>query len=79
MGLDQAITSLLDYGTLGIVVIILLVFLIRKDKQVNTLYVRLVEKAELDSAKYHELAAAQGDVLKELIEEIQELQDDKRA
>jgi len=78
MGIDQAIASLLDYGALGAAVVILLVFLIRKDRQVNALYVRLVEKAERDSAKYHELAAAQGEVLKELVEEIQELQDDNK-
>lgn len=73
MGMAAAFQSLMDYGVLGAAVVILIVMLIRKDRQVNTLYLRLVEKSEKDSQKYQELSSAQADVLRELAEEIQEL------
>lgn len=49
--------KLMEYGVLGIMVILLLVAYIRKDRQVGTLQDRLVAKAERDSEKYHELAS----------------------
>lgn len=73
MGIEVALQSLLEYGVLGAAVVILIIVVIRKDRQVNGLYIRLVEKSERDSEKYHELASAQSEVLKELAEEIQEL------
>lgn len=76
MGLDAVFQSFLEYGVLGAAVVLLVIFLIRKDKQVNALYIRLVEKSEKDANKYQELAAAQNEVLAELIEEIQEYRQD---
>ena len=76
MGLDAVFQSFLEYGVLGAAVVLLVIFLIRKDKQVNALYIRLVEKSERDASKYQELASAQNEVLTELIEEIQEYRQD---
>lgn len=63
---SKALYSLSEYGVLGIAVILLVMALIRKDRQVNALYIRLVEKAEKDASKYHQLADALNDTLKEL-------------
>lgn len=79
MGIDSALQSLLEQGVLGAAVVILIVFLIRKDRQVNALYVRLVEKAEKDAAKYHELATAMNETLSELVDEIEEMDKPNRT
>lgn len=60
-----------EYGVLGLCVIALTIALVRKDRQVNTLYIRLIEKAEKDATKYHELAEALDDTLKELIDAVE--------
>ena len=60
-----------EYGILGLSVIALTIALIRKDRQVNMLYIRLIEKAERDADKYHELAEALDETLKELIDAIE--------
>lgn len=60
-----------EYGVLGLCVIALAIALVRKDRQVNALYIRLIEKAEKDSTKYHELAAALDETLKELIDAVE--------
>lgn len=65
--------KMMEFGVLGVAVVILVIALVRKDKQVNSLYVRLVEKSERDSDKYHDLAAAQSDAVKELAGEIKEM------
>lgn len=66
----SALLALLEYGVLGIAVVLLIVAYIRKDRQVNALYIRLIEKAERDSDKYHELAEAMNDVLQELTDAV---------
>lgn len=71
--MEAAFQVLLEYGALGAVLIIMIIMMIHKDRQVNALYVRLVEKSERDSEKYHELSSAQSDMLRELAEEVQEL------
>lgn len=63
---STALFGLLEYGVLGIAVVLLVVAYFRKDRQVNALYVRLIEKAERDANKYHELGEALNDTLKEL-------------
>lgn len=65
--------SFAEYGVLGIAVIILALALVRKDRQVNALYDRLIEKSDKDSQKYHELAEALNDTLKELTEAVIEI------
>lgn len=72
MGLEVIFETFLQYGALGATTVLLIIFLIRKDRQVNALYVRLVEKSERDAAKYHDLAAAQNELMAELVEEIHE-------
>jgi len=67
---SKALFGLLEYGVLGIGVVLLAVAYIRKDRQVNALYIRLVEKAEKDANKYHELAEALNDTLQELADAI---------
>lgn len=71
--MESAFQSLMEYGALGVVLVIMIVMLIHKDRQVNALYIRLVEKSERDSEKYHELSSAQSEVIRELAEEVQEL------
>lgn len=78
MGIDAVFQSLLEYGVLGAAVVLLVLVVVRKDKQVNALYIRLVEKSERDAEKYQELAAAQSEVLAELVGEIQEYRQDVR-
>lgn len=78
MGLETVLQVFLDQGVLGAVVVLLVMALIRKDKQVNHLYIRLVEKSDKDAQKYHELAAAQNDVLNELAEEIHLVRDQQQ-
>jgi hypothetical protein len=63
--------GLVEYGVLGICVIGLTIALVRKDRQVNALYTRLIEKAEKDSVKYHELAEALNDTLQELVDAVE--------
>jgi len=60
-----------EYGVLGLCVIALTIALVRKDRQVNALYIRLIEKAEKDATKYHELAEALNDTLKELVDAVE--------
>jgi len=67
---SSALMGLLEYGILGIAVVLLIIALIRKDRQANTLYDRLVEKSERDSNKYHELAEALNETLQELTEAV---------
>lgn len=68
--ITTSLFGLLEYGVLGIAVVLLVVAYIRKDRQVNALYVRLIEKAERDSNKYHELAEALNDTLQELTDAV---------
>ena len=65
-----ALFKLTEYGVLGCAVILLVMALIRKDRQVNALYIRLVEKAEKDSNKYHQLAEALNDTMQELTDSL---------
>lgn len=65
---NQLIFSIAEYGVLGICVAALTYAVIKKDKQVNTLYLRLIEKSERDAQKYQELSVALNDTLKELID-----------
>jgi len=69
--LSGALFALLEYGVLGIALVVLLIAYIRKDRQVNTLYIRLIEKSERDAHKYHQLAEALNDTLQELTDAIQ--------
>lgn len=65
-----ALFKLTEYGVLGVAVILLIMALIRKDRQVNALYIRLVEKAEKDADKYHQLAEALNDTMQELTDSV---------
>jgi hypothetical protein len=71
MGAELIVPKLLEYGVLGIAVFFLTLALIRKDKQVTALYIRLVEKSERGEQKYQELAEALDDTLKEMSDVIQ--------
>ena len=62
----------LEYGVLGLSVLALGTALIKKDKQVNSLYSQLVEKAEKDTEKYHELAEELNNTMNALIEIVEE-------
>lgn len=66
MPIDQAIYRLIEHGVLGIAVVFLSLALIRKDKQVSSLYTRLVEKSDRGAHKYHELATEMDRTMKEL-------------
>jgi len=70
MGIDGAVTKLIEQGILGIGVVFLAIAYIRKDKQVTALYTRLVEKSERDAQKYHELAETMDGTLKEMSQAI---------
>jgi hypothetical protein len=66
MGIDQIVLKLLEYGVLGIAVVLLTGALTRKDKQVTALYIRLIEQSDRNGQKYHELAEAMTETMEEL-------------
>lgn len=70
-GILENVLGFSEYGVLGMLVIILTIALIKKDRQVTALYSRLVQKAEKDTEKYHELAEELHKTLKELAEALE--------
>jgi hypothetical protein len=67
---NNPLFGLVEYGVLGFCVIALAIAYVRKDKQVNDLYLRLIEKSEQHASKYHELAESLDETLKELVDVI---------
>jgi len=66
MSFTQLLSAISEYGVLGICVAALTYAVIKKDKQVEALYLRLIEKSESDAKKYQEITEALNDTLKGL-------------
>ncbi len=66
--MTDLIKTFAEHSLLGVAVVALTLLLLRKDRQVTTLYNRLVTKSEKQSLKYHELAKELDDTLREILE-----------
>lgn len=70
MGTDKLIASLIEHGPIGVVAAVSLWWAIKKDRQVASMTKRLVEKAEKDADKYYQFALAQGRLISDLTDSV---------
>ena len=67
------IKELIAQGGMGLLAAIALYVAYKKDRMVDALYTRLVEKSEKDSDKYQQLAGVQNETMRELTEAVDNL------
>lgn len=68
--MEGLLLELLTKGGMPVITVIAIIIAFRKDQHVTMLYDRYVEKCERDAEKYHELAQAQTNTMRELTDAI---------